>query len=72
MSDGVYKIIELVGTSATSWEDAARKAVEKAGESLEDVRIAEVTRFDMRVADGKVVEFRARVSISFKLRDKAD
>lgn len=72
MSDSVYKIIELVGTSETSWEEAARKAVEKAGESLSDIRIAEVTRFDMRVADGKVTEFRARVNVSFKLRDEVD
>lgn len=72
MSDSVYKIIELVGTSPSSWEEAAKNAVEKAGESLNDVRVAEVTKLDMRVEDGKVVAYRARVSISFKLRDKAD
>lgn len=72
MSDSVYKIIELVGTSPTSWEEAAKNAVEKAGESLSDVRVAEVTKLDMRVEDGKVVAYRARVSISFKLRDAAD
>jgi flavin-binding protein dodecin len=72
MADSVYKIIELVGTSSTSWEDAARAAVEKAGESLDDVRIAEVTKLDMRVENGKVVAYRARVNVSFKLRESAD
>jgi flavin-binding protein dodecin len=72
MSDSVYKIIELVGTSPNSWEEAARNAVEKASESLDDVRIAEVTKFDMRVENGKVAAFRARVNVSFKLRDTAD
>lgn len=72
MSDSVYKIIELVGTSPNSWEEAARNAVEKASESLDDVRIAEVTKFDMRVEDGKVMAYRARVNVSFKLREDAD
>jgi flavin-binding protein dodecin len=72
MSDSVYKIIELVGTSPNSWEEAARNAVEKAAASLDDVRIAEVTKLDMRVENGTVTSFRARVNVSFKLRDKAD
>lgn len=72
MEESVYKIIELVGTSPTSWDEAAKNAVERAGESLNDIRIAEVTKFDMRVEDGKVVAYRARVSISFKMRDAAD
>ena len=72
MADSVYKIIELVGTSTSSWEDAARNAVEKAAESLDDVRIAEVVTLDMRVEDDKVTAYRARVKISFKLRDSAD
>ncbi|MCI0708543.1 MAG: dodecin family protein [Chloroflexi bacterium] len=72
MSDSVYKIIELVGTSPNSWEEAARNAVEKASQSLDDVRIAEVTKFDMRVEDGKVMAYRARVNVSFKLREDAD
>jgi flavin-binding protein dodecin len=72
MTDSVYKIIELVGTSPTSWEEASRNAVEKAAASLDDVRIAEVTTLDMRVENGKVISFRARVNVSFKLRDKAD
>jgi dodecin len=72
MADSVYKIIELVGTSTTSWEDAARVAVEKAAQSLEDIRVAEVIKLDMRVEANKVVEYRARVSVSFKLRESAD
>ncbi len=65
----VYKIIELVGTSATSWEDAARAAVETAAKTMTDLRVAEVTRLDMKIEDGKVVAFRARVSMSFKDND---
>ena len=72
MSESVYKIIELVGSSPISWEEAAKAAVEKAGESLSNVRIAEVIKLDMRVEDGKVVAYRARVSVSFKLKDSAD
>jgi flavin-binding protein dodecin len=66
MGDSIYKIIELVGTSKTSWEEAAKNAVEKAGKSLKDLRIAEVIRLDMAVEDGKVSQFRARVNVSFK------
>jgi len=66
MADSVYKIIELVGTSAESWEDAARNAVEKAAESLRDLRIAEVATLDMKVENNKVVAYRARVKVSFK------
>jgi flavin-binding protein dodecin len=66
MSDSIYKIIELVGTSKTSWEEAAKNAVEKAGKSLKDLRIAEVIRLDMAVEDGKVSQYRARVNVSFK------
>jgi dodecin len=72
MADSVYKIIELVGTSTTSWEDAAKGAVEKASQTLDDVRIGEVVKLDMRVENGRVVEYRARVTVSFKLREKAD
>ena len=66
MAGSVYKIIELVGTSETSWEDAAKNAVEMAGESLKDLRIAEITKLDMQMEDGKVSNYRARVSVSFK------
>ena len=66
MSDSVYKVIELVGTSTQSWEDAARNAVETASKSLKNLRIAEVGKLDMKIEDGKVAAFRARVSLSFK------
>ena len=65
-SDGVYKIVEVVGISKTSWEDAGRKAVEVASKSLRDLRVAEITKLDMKIEDGKVVAYRARVSLSFK------
>jgi len=64
--DGVYKIVEVVGVSAVSWEEAGRQAVKTAAKSLRDLRIAEVTKMDMKVEDGKVVAFRTRVSLSFK------
>ncbi|MCF6290604.1 MAG: dodecin family protein [Desulfobacterales bacterium] len=66
MSESVYKIIELVGTSTESWEKAARQAVETAGKSLRDLRVAEITKLDMKIENGKVAAFRARVSLSFK------
>lgn len=66
MGDSVYKIIELVGTSDVSWEDAAKNAVETAGASLRDLRIAEISKLDMKVENGKIVDYRARVKLSFK------
>jgi len=69
MTENVYKFIELVGTSAISWEDAAKKAVETAGKSLTGLRIAEITKLDMTVEDGNVKNYRSRVSVSFKLED---
>lgn len=66
MAGSTYKIIELIGTSDQSWEDAAKRAVETAGESLKDLRIAEVTKLDMTIEDGKVASYRARVNVSFK------
>ena len=66
MSDSVYKIIELVGTSDVSWEKAAQNAVETASKSLKNLRIAEVDKLDMKLENGKVVAYRARVSLSFK------
>ena len=65
-SDSVYRIIDVVGVSETSWEDAGRKAVETASGSLRDLRVAEVTKMDMKVDDGKVTAFRTRVALSFK------
>jgi flavin-binding protein dodecin len=64
--DSVYKIIELVGTSPTSWEDAAKVAVETAAKTLEDLRIAEVIRLDVTIDNGKVTAYRARMAVSFK------
>jgi len=69
MSSSVYKIIELVGTSSKSWEDAAKNAVETAGKSLEEIRIAEVGKLDMKVENGKVTAYRARVHLSFKYKE---
>lgn len=66
IADSIYKVIELVGTSDTSWELAAMNAVETAGKSLQDLRVAEITKLDMKVDDGKVVAYRSRVSLSFK------
>lgn len=66
MSGSVYKVIELVGTSTTSWEEAAKNAVETASKSLKNLRIAEISKLDMRIEDGKVTAFRARVNLSFK------
>ncbi len=66
MAESVYKIIELVGTSNESWEKAAAAAISRAGESLRDLRIAEVAELDMLIKDGKVEEYRAKVKVSFK------
>jgi len=71
MSESTYKIIELVGTSSVSWEDAAKNAVETASKTLEDLRIAEVTKLDMKVKNGKVSAYRARVNLSFKYESGA-
>lgn len=66
MPESIYKVIELVGTSEVSWEDAAKKAVEQAGKTLKDLRIAEITAQDLRIEDGKVVAYRTKVSLSFR------
>lgn len=63
---GVYRVTEIIGTSPTSWEDAARTAVETAAASLRDLRVAEVNKLDLKIEAGKVVAFRAKVSLSFK------
>ena len=69
MAESVYKIIELVGTSPDSWEAAAKNAVDKASKSLRGLRIAEISKLDMKIEDGKVAAFRARVLVSFKYED---
>ena len=66
MSESVYKIIELVGSSKVSWEDAAKKAVEVAAKSLKELRVAEIIKLDMTIENGKVALYRAKVSVSFK------
>lgn len=69
MSESVYKIIDLVGSSPTSWEDAASKAIQKAAGSLRDLRIAEVQKLDIKIEDGKPAQFRANLRLSFKYQD---
>ncbi|MGB5157833.1 dodecin family protein [Desulfobacterium sp. N47] len=66
MAESVYKIIELVGTSTKSWEEAAKSAVDMASKSLRELRIAEITKLDMKLEDGKIAAYRARVQVSFK------
>lgn len=66
MSDSVYKVIELVGTSKESWEKAATNAIERASRSLRDLRVAEVKELDLQLEDGKVVAYRTKVKVSFK------
>jgi flavin-binding protein dodecin len=66
MADSVYKVIELVGTSTQSWEDAAKAAVDRAGKSLRDLRVAEVVELDMQLNEGKVEAYRAKIKVSFK------
>lgn len=69
MSESVYKVIELVGTSTESWEKAATAAVERAGSTLRDLRVAEVSELDMTLEDGKVKSYRAKVKVSFKYEE---
>jgi len=66
MSGGVYKVIELVGTSPDSWEAAANNAIEAATQTLDDCRIAEVVKMDVRLEDNKVAEYRVKLAVSFK------
>lgn len=66
MAGSTYNVIQLVGTSDTSWEDAAKNAVETAAGSLRDLRVAEIVRLDMTIENGKVTSYRARVNLSFK------
>lgn len=69
MPGSVYKVIEVIGTSTTSWEDAARAAVDEVASHLDDVRIGEVTQLDLRLDDNKVVLYRAKVKVSFKYHE---
>lgn len=72
MAESVYKFIELVGTSTESWEKAATNAVNEAGKTLRDLRIAEVIELDMQVDDGKVIAYRAKIKLSFRVENKVD
>jgi dodecin len=69
MAESVYKVIELVGTSTESWEKAATAAITKAGKSLRDLRVAEVSQLDLTLTDGRVETYRAKVKVSFKYED---
>lgn len=70
MTTRVYKVIELIGTSEVSWEDAAKNAVDIASKSLSDIRIAEINKLDMQIEDGKVLTYRARINVSFQYEPK--
>ncbi len=70
MTDSVYKVIELVGSSENSWEEAVQNAVDVASESLRDLRICEVVKLDTKIEDGKIKAFRARVQLSFKYQNE--
>jgi flavin-binding protein dodecin len=66
MTDSIYRVTEVIGTSATSWEDAAKNAVETAAKTLRDLRVGEIVKLDVTIDEGKVTTYRARVNISFK------
>jgi flavin-binding protein dodecin len=66
MTDSIYRVTEVIGTSPTSWEEAAKNAVETAAKTLRDLRVGEIVKFDVTIEDGKVSSYRARVNISFK------
>jgi flavin-binding protein dodecin len=70
MTESVYKVIELVGTSTESWEKAAAAAIERAGKTLRDLRIAEICQLDVQLKDGKVETYRAKVKVSFKYENE--
>jgi flavin-binding protein dodecin len=69
VSDSIYRVTEVIGTSAESWEDATRHAVETAAKSLRDLRVGEIVRLDVTVEDGRITQYRARVNISFKYEE---
>ena len=71
MSNSVYRVTEIIGTSSESWEAAARSAIETAAQTVRDLRIAEATRFDLTIDDGKVAEFRVRLDVSFKYESES-
>ena len=71
MGNSVYRVTEVIGTSSESWEAAAKNAVETAGRTVRDLRVAEATRFDVTIEDGKVAEYRVRLDISFKYENES-
>ncbi len=70
MADSIYKVIELVGTSKVSWEDAAKNVVVRASKTLKDLRVAEVAEQDLKIEDGKVGAYRTKLRLSFRFRDE--
>ena len=70
MSKSIYKIIEVVGTSNVSWEEAAKSAVDTVSKTVRDLRVAEINKLDLKIENGKVTAYRARVNVSFKYEDK--
>jgi len=71
MGNSVYRVTEIIGTSSESWEAAARSAIETAAQTVRDLRIAEATRFDVTINDGKIVEYRVRLGVSFKYESES-
>ncbi len=69
MSDSIYKVIEIIGSSTVSWEDAAKKAIERASQTLEGLRIAEVIEQDLKIEEGKIVAYRTKLRLSFRFKD---
>ncbi len=70
MSDSIYKVIEIIGSSDVSWDDAARKAIARASKTLEGLRIAEVMEQDLKIEDGKIVAYRTKLRVSFRFKDE--
>jgi len=70
MSDSIYKVIEIIGSSSESWEDAAKQAIVRASKSLEELRVAEVVEQDLKIEEGAVVAYRTKLRISFKFKDE--
>ena len=70
MADSIYKVIELVGTSKVSWEDAAKRVIERASKTLKDLRVAEVAAQDLKIESGKVVAYRTKLRVSFRFHDE--
>lgn len=72
MPDSIYKVIQLIGSSPNSWDEAAKNAVEKAGTTLEDLRVAKVVDQDLKIENGKVAAYRTKLSLSFRFHDPAE